>query len=75
MSEPVRDEPSARITGPRRISGPTARLATDAVINDRLSLTFRGPLPKLLDWLANQPLDDLKIEPQGLGPIYRTLHG
>ena len=28
-----------------------------------------------LDWLASQPLEDLKVEPQGLGPIYRNVHG
>ena len=38
-------------------------------------MTFRGPLPVLLDWLAKQPLADLVIEPQGLAPIYKKFHG
>ena len=50
-------------------------LPASAIVGSRLSLTFRGPLPQLLDWLAKQPLDDLKVEPQGLGPIYRSVHG
>ena len=28
----------------------------------------------LLDWLARQPLADLRIEPMGLTPIYRKYH-
>jgi len=51
------------------------RLPEAAVVGDRLSLTYRGPLPALLGWLARQPLDDLRIEPLGLGPIYRRFHG
>ena len=27
------------------------------------------------NWLAAQPLDDLRVEPQGLGPVYRRWHG
>jgi ABC-2 type transport system ATP-binding protein len=50
-------------------------LSPDVVADGRLSLTYRGPLPKLLDWLARQPVADLKVEPQGLGPIYRRFHG
>ena len=41
----------------------------------RLNLIYRGPFRRLLDWLAKQPLEDLKVEPQGLGPIYRNVHG
>jgi ABC-2 type transport system ATP-binding protein len=67
---------SARLTGPAPATGPGgAPLPSDAVNRDRLNLIFRGPLPVLLDWLAKQPLDDLKVEPQGLGPIYRNVHG
>ena len=58
------------------MSGPDGvPLASDAVANGRLNLIFRGPLPALLDWLAKQPLEDLKVEAQGLGPIYRSVHG
>jgi ABC-2 type transport system ATP-binding protein len=67
---------SARLTGPAPAAGPGGDpLASDAVADGRLSLTYRGPLPVLLDWLAKQPVADLTVEPQGLGPIYRRFHG
>ncbi|CAN5432276.1 ATP-binding cassette domain-containing protein [soil metagenome] len=43
--------------------------------NGLLDLEYRGELPMLLEWLARQPLANLKIEPLGLGPIYRKYHG
>ena len=67
---------SARLTGPAPPTGPDgSALAPDAVAGGRLQLTFRGPLPALLDWLAQQPLADLVIEAQGLAPIYKKFHG
>ncbi|MFO0797069.1 MAG: ABC transporter ATP-binding protein [Gemmataceae bacterium] len=67
---------SAALTGPAPTAGPDgAALPSDAVADGRLSLTYRGPQPALLDWLARQPLTDLRVEPQGLGPIYRRFHG
>jgi ABC-2 type transport system ATP-binding protein len=42
---------------------------------DRLTLEFSGQLPVLLDWLARQPLAELRIEPLGLGAIYHRYHG
>jgi ABC-2 type transport system ATP-binding protein len=67
---------SARLTGASPVTGPDGTpLANGAITNGRLNLIFRGPLPHLLDWLAKQPLEDLKVEPQGLGPIYRSVHG
>jgi ABC-2 type transport system ATP-binding protein len=67
---------SARLTGLPPATGPDGMpLAPEVLSNSHLNLTFRGPLPVLLDWLASQPLADLKIEPQGLGPIYRSVHG
>ncbi len=68
---------SARLTGQAPLTGPGgAELGVNTVTTDgRLQLTFRGPLPVLLDWLAKQPLADLVIEPQGLGPIYKKYHG
>jgi len=66
----------ARMIGLAPLLGPDGeRLPEAAVVGDRLSLTYRGPLPALLEWLARQPLDDLRIEPLGLGPIYRRFHG
>jgi len=67
---------SARLTGVIPSSGPDgAPLGNGAITDGRLNLIYRGPLPRLLDWLAKQPLEDLKVEAQGLGPIYRSVHG
>ena len=68
---------SARLTGPAPARGPgDADLGPNTLTPDgRLQMTFRGPLPVLLDWLARQPLTDLVIEPQGLSPIYKKFHG
>ena len=41
----------------------------------KFDFAHRGPLPELLTWLAGQPLSDVRIEPQGLGPIYHRIHG
>jgi ABC-2 type transport system ATP-binding protein len=41
----------------------------------RLDVEYRGPLPPLLEWLAQKKVDDLRIEPLGLAPIYRRYHG
>jgi ABC-2 type transport system ATP-binding protein len=67
----------ARLVGPRPEAGPGgAELAPGTIQPDgSLNLTFRGPLPVLLDWLSKLQLDDLRIEPMGLGPIYRRFHG
>ena len=67
---------SAKFTGSAPATGPDGTpLVGETINNGNLNLTYRGPLPRLLDWLANQPLAELKIEPQGLGPIYRNVHG
>ena len=41
----------------------------------KLNLDYRGPIPVLLEWLANQSLANLKIEPLSLAPIYHKYHG
>ena len=68
---------SARILDTIPFNGPDGeRLGADSLGPDgRLNLTYRGPMPALLVWLAKQHLDDLRIEPLGLGPIYRKYHG
>jgi ABC-2 type transport system ATP-binding protein len=67
---------SAKLTGPAPRTGPDGdALPGDAVADGHLNLTYRGPLPPLLDWLAKQPVTDLKVEPQGLSAIYRRFHG
>ncbi|MFO0968545.1 MAG: ABC transporter ATP-binding protein [Gemmataceae bacterium] len=40
-----------------------------------LIFDYDGPLPELLAWLAGQAVRDVRIEPQGLGPIYHRYHG
>lgn len=67
---------SAQLSGPVPGTGPLGEpLNADAVRGGRLTLIYQGPLPRLLSWLAEQELADLKIEPLGLGPIYRKIHG
>lgn len=67
---------SALLHGPAPARGPEGEaLPPDVVKDGRLNLTYRGELPALLHWLARQPLADLKVEPLGLGPIYRKIHG
>ena len=67
---------SATVTGAALRTDPDGEpLAPDTIADGRLNLTYRGPLPKLLDWLAKQPVTDLKVEPQGLSAIYRRFHG
>lgn len=41
----------------------------------QISLEYTGPLPPLMEWLARQPLADLRVEPLGLAPIYHRYHG
>ncbi len=44
---------TARLIGPQPAAGPDGEpLPSDAVSNGQLNLTFRGPLPMLLEWLA-----------------------
>lgn len=67
---------TAKLTGPAPVTLPDGSpLPAGAVENGVLDLTYRGPLPDLLAWLARLPLADLKVEPQGLGAIYRKVHG
>ena len=42
---------------------------------DSLALEYAGPLPALLGWLATRPVAELRVEPLGLGPVYRRYHG
>jgi ABC-2 type transport system ATP-binding protein len=67
---------SARLIGTVPLNGPSGeRLVPEAITPEgRLQLEYHGPLPPLLDWLAKQTLDDLRVEPIGLGPIYKRYH-
>jgi ABC-2 type transport system ATP-binding protein len=42
---------------------------------EQVTWEYDGPLPPLLDWLARQPLADLRIEPAGLAAVYHRFHG
>ncbi|QEL15418.1 ABC transporter ATP-binding protein [Limnoglobus roseus] len=64
---------TAALTGPAPTLGPDGNALS--IADGRLNLEYRGPLPTLLEWLAKQPLGNLKIEPLGLGPIYHKYHG
>ena len=67
---------TAIFTGPIPATGPDdTPLSAEAITGQHLDLEYRGPLPKLLHWLGHQSVTDLKIEPQGLGKIYRFHHG
>lgn len=39
------------------------------------SFEYTGALPPLLRWLAEAPLEDVRVEPLGLAPIYFRFHG
>jgi ABC-2 type transport system ATP-binding protein len=63
------------LTGPPPVTGPDGTtLSPGATAAGMLSLSHRGPLADLLTWLARQPLADVRIEPEGLGPIYKRYH-
>jgi len=67
---------TATFTGTPPAIGPDdTPLSAESVSGQHLDLEYRGPLSKLLHWLGNQNLADLKIEPLGLGKIYRHHHG
>jgi ABC-2 type transport system ATP-binding protein len=42
---------------------------------DRVVFAHAGPLPPLLEWLAHQPLVELRLEPSGLSAVYQRYHG
>jgi ABC-2 type transport system ATP-binding protein len=65
---------TAALTGPPPPAGPDGSPLPPAP-DGRLDLEYRGPLPPLLDWLARQPVADLKVEPLGLSGVYRKYHG
>jgi len=50
-------------------------LHLDGPLGRDLCLDYSGPLPPLLDWLSGQQVAELRIEPQGLAPIYHRYHG
>ncbi len=63
------------IAGTMPARGPDDKpLPAGSVTGDQLDLEHRGPLQELLTWLGRQSVTDLRIEPLGLGKIYRSFH-
>jgi ABC-2 type transport system ATP-binding protein len=56
---------------PPRMDGLEAREQHDG----RVTWEHSGALPPLLDWLASQPVVELRIAPLGLSGIYHRYHG
>jgi len=50
-------------------------LLVRAESRDEVVMEYTGEMPRLLVWLANQPLEDLRIEPLGLTSVYHRYHG
>jgi len=65
----------ARLEGVTTVSADGLGLSLLEQRNDRITWQHSGPLPPVLDWLARQPLVDLRIEPLGLRAIYQRYHG
>lgn len=67
---------TAQLTG--EFVKPTESLAKQLAIEQRddglVSITTSQSLEPLLDWLAKQPLAELRIEPVGLQAIYEQYH-
>ena len=59
------------LTGPEGTAIPADAWRADGT----LEMTYRGPLADLLKWLQQQAVQDVALEPLGLGPIYRRFHG
>ncbi|MBI1918564.1 MAG: ABC transporter ATP-binding protein [Planctomycetes bacterium] len=64
-----------------RFHGPPPALPSLDGLHERqrqdgaVTLEYTGPLAALLEWLARQPLADLRLEPLGLASIYHRYHG
>jgi ABC-2 type transport system ATP-binding protein len=65
----------ARFDGPAPAPPPLEGLQLVERDGDTLALEYGGPLPELLGWLATRPVAQLRVEPLGLGPVYRRYHG
>jgi ABC-2 type transport system ATP-binding protein len=65
----------ARFAGPVTPMPELPGLRSHELHDNRLRLEYTGPLAPLLGWLAQQPVEDVRIEPLGLGPIYHRYHG
>lgn len=75
MSE-LRDSRRVKVWFDRPSGTPNLSGVSDLRTREReIAFDYSGPLPDLLGWLAGQPVADVKIEHQGLAPIYHRYHG
>jgi ABC-2 type transport system ATP-binding protein len=65
----------ARWLGPAGPSSLPPGLSVRERTAHETTLEYTGPLPQLLQWLAGQALDDLRLAPLGLDSIYHRFHG
>ncbi len=65
-------EVRAILSGPAPENGPANSTLT--VNGLTLELQHRGPVAELLAWLGTLQLTEVRIQPQGLGPLYRQYH-
>ena len=67
---------SARLAGP--FTGVpealSAHVSLAAHHDDRVVLEAADSLPRLLGWLATLPLEEMQVEPVGLGAVYDRFH-
>ena len=65
----------AKLAGPIT-SGPPVRVEGDmGTLSQKLDLEVENFGPAILNWLASQPVTDLRIEPMGIGRLYQAIHG
>lgn len=76
-------EPMGRLSSGRQISLTLAQPLTSALPNGvtiqrndgkHWQLTIEEHLPELLTWLTQQAVEDVRIEPLGLAPVYQRYH-
>jgi ABC-2 type transport system ATP-binding protein len=64
-----------RFAGPAAAPPPLPGLRVREQHDGRVTWEHAGELPPLLEWLARQPVADLRVEPVGLGAVYHRYHG
>ncbi len=65
----------ARVGSDANVLPPLEGLQPRERRDEWLTLEYTGSLPRLLSWLAAQPLTDLRMEPLGLKAVYHRYHG
>ncbi len=64
-----------RFRGPAPAAPPLPGLSVREQYDGRATWEHAGELPPVLEWLAAQPVLDLRVEPLGLGGVYHRYHG